>query len=71
MLARISASVTKTAQVYSLVGTSHAELHHADLSRGFMSCSSSVGHNMRAFFAQHDYLGVFHYAVDCLSFMDM
>ena len=28
-------------------------------------------YNMRAFFAQHDHLGVFHYVIDCLNFMDI
>ena len=31
----------------------------------------ACGHNMRAFFAQHDHLGVFHYVIDCLNFMDI
>ena len=29
------------------------------------------GRNMRAFFAQRDYLGVFHYVIDCLNFMNI
>ena len=33
----------------------------------FEGCS----HSMRALFAQHDHLGVFHRVIDCLNLMDV
>ena len=43
----------------------------AELRAKYAHLFEVCGHNMRAFFAQHDYLGVFHYVIDCLNFMDI
>ena len=43
----------------------------AELRAKYAHLFEVCGHNMCAFFAQHDYLGVFHYVVDCLNFMDI
>ena len=43
----------------------------APLRQRYATLFTGLTDTMRSFFAQHDHLGVFHYVIDCLDFMNI